>query len=100
MNLALAILALTSAVGGASSSGSLANIVDLSPNHAGTILGLIKTLTIVPGVISPLIATHLTRLGVEPSRGWQHVWLVAAMVYAVCCASFQFCGSGKVCFQK
>ena len=32
---AVVLLALISAVGGASSSGSLANIVDLSPNFAG-----------------------------------------------------------------
>lgn len=33
--LAVVLLALTCSVGGASSSGSLANIVDLSPVHAG-----------------------------------------------------------------
>jgi hypothetical protein len=33
---AVVLLALASAVGGASSSGSLPNIVDLSPNFAGT----------------------------------------------------------------
>jgi hypothetical protein len=32
----IVLLALAFAVGGASSSGSLANIVDLSPNFAGT----------------------------------------------------------------
>lgn len=36
--LAALILALSSALGGASSSGSLANIVDLSPNFAGQVM--------------------------------------------------------------
>ncbi|KAJ4433528.1 hypothetical protein ANN_15837, partial [Periplaneta americana] len=50
---AVVLLAAASAVGGASSSGSLPNIVDLSPNFAGTLLGIIKTLTLIPGVLSP-----------------------------------------------
>ena len=37
---AAVLLALASAVGGASSSGSLPNVVDLSPNFAGTATGL------------------------------------------------------------
>jgi hypothetical protein len=37
---AAVLLALASAVGGASSSGSLPNVVDLSPNFAGRATGL------------------------------------------------------------
>ncbi|XP_021919262.1 sialin-like [Zootermopsis nevadensis] len=50
---AVVLLALASAVGGASSSGSLPNIVDLSPNFAGTLIGIIKTMALIPGVLSP-----------------------------------------------
>jgi hypothetical protein len=86
--LAALILAFSSALGGASSSGSLANIVDLSPNfagkqmclrftsvnynvnmiyicYAGAILGMIKTLSMFPGVLSPMVAAMLTKHSVS-----------------------------------
>ncbi|KAL0269008.1 UNVERIFIED_CONTAM: hypothetical protein PYX00_010755 [Menopon gallinae] len=97
--LAVVLLALTYSVGGASSSGSLANIVDLSPNHAGTILGIIKTLTIVPGVISPLVATYFTKnndSGSEVALHWRSVFIVMAAVYTFCCTIFMIFGSGEV----
>lgn len=45
---------------GAVSTGPLANIVDLSPNHAGVLLGISGMIGVLPGFISPVIVGYLT----------------------------------------
>ncbi|XP_067010093.2 sialin isoform X3 [Anabrus simplex] len=92
---AAAILSFSTAVGGASSSGSLANIVDISPNFAGTVLGLIKLLTVVPGVLSPLMVSFFVST-MEPIICWQYVFGIIAAIYVVCCTAFLAFGSGEV----
>ena len=42
VTVAVVLLALACAVGGASSSGSLPNVVDLSPNFAGRSIGILN----------------------------------------------------------
>lgn len=110
-------------MGGASASGSLANIVDLSPNHAGsktpkrkkisfklsypikifltfrsgTVLGIIKTLTIIPGVISPLLVTRITSdFTKDKTSQWKNVFIFVSVIYIVCSAIFLAFGSGEV----
>ncbi|GLH15005.1 Sialin [Gryllus bimaculatus] len=92
---AAALLSFATAVGGASSSGSLANIVDLSPNFAGTILGLIKVLTFIPGVLSPMIVS-LLQSHVEKDMVWTYVFSMLTCVYTLCCTVFLIFGSGEV----
>ncbi|KAJ9584141.1 hypothetical protein L9F63_021506 [Diploptera punctata] len=92
---AVVLLALISAVGGASSSGSLANVVDLSPNFAGTLLGIIKTLTLVPGVLSPnLVSIFSDMFGHFDC--WYYVFITMAAIYATCGTIFILLGSGEV----
>lgn len=92
---AAALLSFAIAVGGASSSGSLANIVDLSPNFAGTILGLIKMLTFIPGVLSPMIVSLLQSY-MGSVYVWPYVFGILASIYFICCSVFLMCGSGEV----
>ncbi|KAK6631155.1 hypothetical protein RUM43_014251 [Polyplax serrata] len=95
--LATVLLSGTCLVGGASASGSLANIIDISPNHAGTLLGLIKTLTIIPGVISPLMVTNLTSdPKAKKSIQWRNVFGLIAIIYSACGTIYLIFGSGKV----
>lgn len=58
VSMTLAILAI--AFGGATSSGNLANAVDISPNNAGIIMGMLKSLCIFPGLFSPIIVKTYT----------------------------------------
>ncbi|XP_044726850.1 sialin-like isoform X2 [Chrysoperla carnea] len=57
--MAMIIITLIVSFGGACSSGNLANIIDIAPNFAGVILGLIQTLCVISGVLSPIIASAI-----------------------------------------
>jgi MFS transporter, ACS family, solute carrier family 17 (sodium-dependent inorganic phosphate cotransporter), member 5 len=57
---AVVFLTLATAVHGAVSTGPLANIVDLSPNFAGIVLGISGTISVFPGFVSPIIVGILT----------------------------------------
>lgn len=58
----IAVVAVTVAtmIHGAVSSGPLANVIDISPNYSGIILGLTGTISVFPGFISPIIVGKLT----------------------------------------
>lgn len=57
---AIVFLALGTMTHGAVSTGPLANIVDLSPNHAGVLLGITGMIGVIPGFVSPVIVGYLT----------------------------------------
>lgn len=57
---------------GAVSSGSLASMVDITPNFAGIVLGLSSMIGVLPGFISPYIVGLLTLDNV--SIGALHFW--------------------------
>lgn len=57
---AVVLIITTITIGGASASGTISNIVDISPNNAGIIMGTIKTLCIIPGVLSPILVQYFT----------------------------------------
>lgn len=57
---AVVLTVLGTSVHGAVSTGPLANMVDLSPNFAGIILGIASMVAVLPGFISPIIVGMLT----------------------------------------
>ncbi|KAE9524732.1 hypothetical protein AGLY_014782, partial [Aphis glycines] len=57
---AVIMLFSATAVNGAVSSGALAAVVDIAPNYAGVILGIVGTVSATSGFISPLIVGYLT----------------------------------------
>ncbi|KAL4108032.1 hypothetical protein QTP88_018290 [Uroleucon formosanum] len=57
---AVIMLFSATAVNGAISSGSLASVVDIAPNYAGVIQGIIGTFASSSGFISPVIVGYLT----------------------------------------
>lgn len=64
---------------------------------SGTLLGLIKTLTIIPGVISPLMVTNLTSdPKAKKSIQWRNVFGLIAIIYSACGTIYLIFGSGKV----
>lgn len=62
---AIVFLTLGTMSHGAVSTGPLANIVDLSPNHAGVLLGFSGMIGVLPGFISPVIVGYLTNNNVR-----------------------------------
>lgn len=57
---AIILLTIATACHGAVSTGPLASVVDLSPNHAGIVLGISGMIGVLPGFISPIIVGYLT----------------------------------------
>lgn len=57
---AVVFIVLGTGVQGAVSTGPLANVVDLSPNYAGILLGISGMIGVLPGFISPIIVGKLT----------------------------------------
>ncbi|XP_022176320.1 sialin-like [Myzus persicae] len=57
---AVIMLFSATAVNGAISSGALASVVDIAPNYAGVIQGIIGTVSTSSGFISPIIVGYLT----------------------------------------
>lgn len=57
---AVIMLFSATAVNGAVSSGALAAVVDIAPNYAGVIQGIIGTVSTASGFISPLIVGYFT----------------------------------------
>lgn len=74
---AVIFLTLATAVHGSVSTGPLASIVDISPNHASIVLGISGMIGVIPGFISPAIVGALT-LGNQTVTSWKYVFLIAA----------------------
>lgn len=80
---AVFFLSLSLALHGAVSTGALASIVDISPNYAGVILGLMSTLTIMSGFISPVIVAQITFEN-QSIVAWQHIFEICAFMLITC----------------
>ncbi|XP_063227324.1 sialin-like isoform X2 [Bacillus rossius redtenbacheri] len=93
--LAVAILVLASSASGASTSGNLANTVDISPNYAGIMIGLVKTVVVIPGSLAPLVASILVTDD-DVVAGWNQLFCVTAALSTAGCLVFVFLGSGEV----
>ncbi|KAJ1522332.1 hypothetical protein ONE63_002627 [Megalurothrips usitatus] len=76
-----AAVCLTLATGchGAVSTGTLASIVDLSPNFASIVLGVCAAITAMPGFISPYIVGQLT-LGNQSTEQWKKVFVIGGLM--------------------
>ena len=93
----LAILCLIISVGfnGASYSGFEANQIDLSPNYAGTLMGIGNMFGNMCGFIAPYVAGILVNDN-QTLEAWGNVFLISAGVYMLCNAIFALLGSTKV----
>ncbi|GLV46127.1 Na[+]-dependent inorganic phosphate cotransporter [Carabus blaptoides fortunei] len=60
LTVAITLIISTITIGGASASGTISNMVDISPNNAGIIMGTVKTLCVIPGILSPILVQYLT----------------------------------------
>lgn len=98
-NAVVAIVFITLATGaqGAVSSGPLANIIDISPNYSGVILGIASFISTAPGIISPYIVGKLTIGNVSI---FLHFFLSNSCLFAINLIIFTFsklCNNGNWC---
>jgi len=76
-------------------SGFPVNILDLSPQHAGPILGITNTIAAVSGFISPMVVTAFTSQ--NSTLGWHYVFYVTAAIYIA--GTLFYCVFGSVQYQ-
>ncbi|XP_060519538.1 sialin-like isoform X2 [Cylas formicarius] len=79
---AIIFLTLAVAVHGSVSTGPLASVVDISPNYASVILGLMNTSAAIVGFITPALVGYLTFQN-QTAHQWQRVFWVATFFLVV-----------------
>jgi MFS family permease len=76
---------------GAVSTGPLSSIVDIAPNYAGITLGVVSTVSIITGFLSPYIVGLITFEN-QSVLAWQRI-------FEICAAMLIVCGLGYICFN-
>lgn len=74
---AIVFLTLAVAVHGSVSTGPLASVVDVSPNYAGVILGMMNTAAAFVGFFTPAVVGYLTFQN-QTTPQWQKVFWIAS----------------------
>ncbi|XP_044581594.1 sialin-like isoform X1 [Cotesia glomerata] len=93
--LAILFMMTGTAVNGAVSAGTLANLVDLSPNFASVLLGLSGLLTGISGFISPLVVGILTNHK-QTVEQWRLVFIIATANLAISAIVYTIWGTSDV----
>lgn len=68
---------------GAVSAGQLASIVDMAPNFAGITMGIVSTIGIVSGFVSPILVGYITFEN-QSITAWQRIFEICAVMLLVC----------------
>ena len=77
---------------GASYSGFQATHMDLSPNYAGTLMGITNMLANITGAVTPYVSGALVNHN-QTLVAWKNVFLISSGVYVVGNLIFVFVGS-------
>ena len=96
-NPTMAVVWLCIAVGfnGASYSGFQGNHMELSPNYAGTLMGITSMLGNIAGFVTPYVAGVLVNNN-QTVAAWRNVFLLSSTVYILSNLIFVLFGSTKV----
>lgn len=93
-NLAIVLMTVSVGVNSGATIGSSLNSIDLSPNHAGILIGLSNTVANVIPILTPLIAGEI--VADKHNRGqWQIVFGLAAVIFFVGNVVFIIWGTAK-----
>lgn len=76
---------------GTNTSGLAMNPQDLAPEHAGSMFGLMNTISAISGMVGVYITGYL----LESSKDWTSVFLSLSIVSAIGFVTFLFFGTGK-----
>ncbi|XP_065369044.1 putative inorganic phosphate cotransporter [Calliphora vicina] len=77
---AIVIMTVLVGVNSGSTIGSLLNTIDLSPNHAGILMGILNTIANFMPLIAPLIVGVIVTDSSNRSQ-WQIVFIIAAVIF-------------------
>ncbi|XP_065341145.1 sialin-like [Cloeon dipterum] len=91
----VAVLTVASLFGGCASSGPIVNSVDLAPNFAGTLMGMISIASMSGGFLVPLIVGSIIEENQSMAQ-WQYVFIIASVLNVLSTVVFSIWGSGQV----
>ncbi|XP_055921952.1 putative inorganic phosphate cotransporter [Eupeodes corollae] len=82
VNLAVVLLTLTVGMNAACYLGFQMNHIDLSPNYAGTLMGITNCAANIMSIIAPLLVGFIVTDETDPTQ-WRIIFFIAAGVYLV-----------------
>ena len=77
--------------GAFSHSGYWANVVDLSPRHAGVLIGISNTIATLPGILANVSTGYILK---QTGDDWTPVFVLAISIYALGLSAFLLLASG------
>lgn len=84
-NVILAVLFMSISLGlyGAVSTGPLSAIVDIAPNYSGITMGIVSSVALMSGFVSPIIVGYITFEN-QSIDAWRHIFEISAGMLIVC----------------
>ncbi|XP_062135985.1 putative inorganic phosphate cotransporter [Drosophila sulfurigaster albostrigata] len=92
---AIVLLTLGVGISAACCCGYLVNHVDLSPNFAGTMMGITNAVASLISILSPLMVGAILTDETDPTQ-WRVVFFVTSGVYLICNTLFVVIGKAEV----
>ncbi|XP_026836503.1 putative inorganic phosphate cotransporter [Drosophila erecta] len=81
-NLAIALMTISVGVNSGATIGSSLNTIDLSPNHASILMGIVNTAANVVPIVTPLIVAWIVQED-DNRAEWQIVFIIAAVIFFI-----------------
>ncbi|XP_044011040.1 sialin-like [Aphidius gifuensis] len=86
-------ITIASTVGGFAWAGFMVNMLDIAPQHASILLGISTTISMVPGIISPVLTGYIVTN--KTAEEWRIVFIIIAVFYIIGAFIFAIFASGK-----
>ncbi|XP_055692981.1 vesicular glutamate transporter 2-like [Lutzomyia longipalpis] len=77
-----------------SSLSYFANPLDFAPNYAAILIGISQTVSVIPGIVSPILTGYIVRNGSQDE--WQTVFYVSAGFCVPAVVAYMIFGKGKL----
>uniref|UniRef100_A0A1B0C846 Major facilitator superfamily (MFS) profile domain-containing protein n=1 Tax=Lutzomyia longipalpis TaxID=7200 RepID=A0A1B0C846_LUTLO len=71
-----------------------ANPLDFAPNYAAILIGISQTVSVIPGIVSPILTGYIVRNGSQDE--WQTVFYVSAGFCVPAVVAYMIFGKGKL----
>nr|XP_023022715.1 putative inorganic phosphate cotransporter isoform X1 [Leptinotarsa decemlineata] len=94
-NKAITLLVIAVGVNSAIYCGFNVNHMDISPNHAGTLMGITNGASNICGIVAPLVVQLLVVEEKNPEQ-WKVIFYLTASIYALASLIFVIFGSGEI----
>nr|AAL49277.1 RE73545p [Drosophila melanogaster] len=91
-NLAIALMTISVGVNSGATIGSSLNTIDLSPNHASILMGIVNTAANVVPIVTPLAAGLIVHED-KNREEWQIVFIIAAVIFFIGNCVFLYYGT-------